>query len=129
MPQSTVTTSHNQRCLRMLRKHPLDAGNRHAIALREPVRQKRLSFPAETPHRRHQDGARADAITVIVPEDDNRPLLADERQNHLNGGGNARKRRRPGNAFQRRIEELFARRSGQAPLGHQLLNDAAHVFR
>ena len=120
---------HDQRHLRMLRKHPLDAGDRHAIALREPVRQKRLGHPAETTHRRHQNGARADAVAIIVPEDDDRSPLADKRQDHLDGGGNARKRHRPGNAFQRRIEELFARRSGQAPLGHQLLNDAAHVFR
>ena len=93
------------------------------------IPQNGLGLPAETAHRRHQNGARADAVTVIVPEDDDRPPLADKRQNHLDGGGNAGKRHCPGNAFQRRIEELFARRSGQAPLGHQLLNDAAHVFR
>ncbi len=71
-------------------QHPLDGRLRHAIPLRQSVGDERRDIGAKGGQRHHENRRRADAVAVVVAEDNDFPPLGNRRENPVGNRLNAR---------------------------------------
>ena len=106
----------------ILREHAGDARRGHAVSLLEALREEHRGLGAGLGYgadRNRKDGARTDAVAVVVAEDDDLVAARDGIEDHLGGGLDARqvgRTREVGDGGRKESGRLFSR---DAPRGKE----------